>query len=127
MITYSIKEQAPDALDIKIVKTGGEVEFTLGQIETDITYLNKAKKELSGEIGVKKATITNVTSTHPHIAEMSNEDLTAAYIYREASGYLHVAEPKLAEIEKQLADYAAEKEEILKQTGIVISKPEDVK
>jgi hypothetical protein len=127
MITYSIKEQAPDAADIKIVKTGGEIEFTLGQIDADVIYLNKAKKELEAEIGVKKAVITNIASSHPHIGQLSNEDLTAAYLHREATGYLNMAEPKLDEVVKQLADYAKEKEEIIKQTGIIISKPEDVK
>ena len=52
---------------------------------------------------------------------MSNEDLTAAYLYRGATGYISEANKKLAEINQQLEDYAAEKVEIIKQTGLTPS------
>lgn len=120
MISYSIKEQAPNVKDIKIVKTGGEIEFTIGNIEADVAYLQKAKKEFEGKMGVEKATMENVARTHPHIAAMTPEDLVAAYLYKQSAGYVTIATEKLAEIEKQLAEYDTEKAEILKQTGIVL-------
>lgn len=127
MIEYKIKpvvvaegeEAKPvDPKDVVIIKTGDEVEFTVGAIDRDIQYLEKSKKELVAEIGIKKATVENVTRTHPHVAAMTPEDLTAAYLLREATGFLNVGEPKLEEINKQLSDYADDKAEIEKQTGI---------
>ena len=57
----------------------------------------------------------NVKGTHSHVAEMTKEDLTAAYLYREALGVVTAGGEKLAEIEKQLTDYAIEKAEVEKQ------------
>ena len=117
-ITYKIKERALDPKDSLIEKTGGTVEFSMNQIDKDVAYLNKALKELTAEIGVKEATKVNVERTHPHVANMTQEDLTAAYIFREATGFLHLAEQKKKQIEDQLKEYADEKAEIIKQTGI---------
>lgn len=122
MIEYKVKEnqEGVDPLEQIIVKSGDTVEFSIGEIDVHEAYLKKAKKETDGQIGIQKATIENITRTHPHIVAMSQEDLTAAYLLREATGYLNIAEPKLIDIERQLVDYAAEKVEILKQTGIVL-------
>jgi hypothetical protein len=51
---------------------------------------------------------------------MTPEDLVAAYLYKQSAGYVTIATEKLAEIEKQLAEYDTEKAEILKQTGIIL-------
>ena len=115
MIEYKVKEVDGEKI---IVKTGDKVEFSFRQIDMDIAYLEKNLKEIEGKLGIEKATMANVARTHPHIAEMSQEDLTAAYLYRGASGFVSVADEKIAEIKKQLDDYATEKEEIIKQTGI---------
>lgn len=126
MITYTIKEQAPDPKDSVIVKAGDTVELTISKIEKDEAYLEKHQKEIIGNMGIQKATLANINRTHPHIQDMSPEDLTAAYLHREATGFLSMAEEKLAEIKKQLADYASEKVEIFNQTGIVIPAPVEV-
>jgi hypothetical protein len=126
MIEYKIKEGSEElsAKEKVIVKTGDEVEFTLNDIETDVTYLEKNKKEITAQIGISNATMENVKGTHPHIAEMSKEDLTAAYLFREALGFVTAGEEKLAEIEKQLADYAKEKAEIETQfPELVVAEP----
>ena len=122
MITYKIKENALDPLDSLIEKSGGTVEFSVRKVNDDIVYLEKAKKEVTGLLGINKATMENVKRTHPHIAEMTPQDLTAAYLYREAMGVVTIGEEKLDQIEKQLKDYADEKVEIEKQTGIVLSE-----
>lgn len=104
-----------------IVKEGGSVEFTLQKIDDDRAYLTKARKEVSGQTGISKATMENIKRTHPHITAMSTRDLTAAYLYREALGVVTSGEAKIAQIDKAFADYDVEKVEILKQTGIVLS------
>lgn len=129
MIEYKIKEgdQSVNPLDVVIVKTGGTVEFTVGKINADVEYLQKSKKEIESQIGINKATMENVKKTHPHIAEMSNEDLTAAYLYREAMGVVTAGTEKVAEIDAQLEDYKNVKAEISKQTGLVIEQKNEEK
>lgn len=122
-IKYTIKKGEEDkGLDAIILKTGGEVEFTLGDIESDITYLQKAEKELVAQIGIHKATVENVKRTHPKVLEMTGEFLTAAYLYREATGFLNIAEDKLLEVKKQLEEYASDKIEILDQTKLNLNE-----
>jgi hypothetical protein len=122
MITYKVKEVALDPLDSLIEKSGGTVEFTVRKINDDIVYLNKAQKEVDGQVRISKATMENVKRTHPHIAEMKPEDLTAAYLYREALGVVTAGEEKLKQIEAQLKDYAEVKVEIEKQTELKLSE-----
>jgi hypothetical protein len=122
MIEYKVKEIALDPLDSLIVKTGGEVSFTVRKIDQDVIYLNKAEKEVDGQVRIAKATMENVKRTHPHIAEMKQEDLTAAYLYREALGVVTAGEEKLKQIQAQIKDYAEVKVEIEKQTGIKLSE-----
>jgi hypothetical protein len=114
MITYKIKEGTEDV----IIKSGQDIEFPFSDIDKDTEYLKKVKKEIEGNIGIQTATMKNVERSHPHVANMTKEDLTAAYLYRQATGYLSEAEKKLAEINKQLEDYADEKVEIINQTSI---------
>jgi hypothetical protein len=118
---YRVKEgdESLPANEQTIIKNfESEVEFNFGNVQTDIAYLEKSKKQMVAEIGIKKAILKNIDGTHPHIGKMSQEDLTAAYLYREATGFLNMAEPKIEEIDKQLKDYADEKVEIEKQTGL---------
>jgi hypothetical protein len=120
-VTYKIKEgDGNKDVSAKVIvkEYQDSAEFTLADMEMGIAYLTKTKKEIEAELGVKKATMANVEGTHPHVAQMTNEDLTAAYLYREASGFNSMAEEKLKEIEAQLARYEEEKSQILKDTGV---------
>lgn len=123
MITYSIKESNEDPKKSLITKSGIEVDFTLESINTNKAYLDKRKKELEAELKVSQATMENIKRTHPHIADMKLEDLTAAYLYRDASGTADAAHNKIVDIERAFSDYDSEKSEIEKQTGIKIDVP----
>ena len=90
MIKYKVKkgDENKEPCDKTIIKTGSEIEFTLQNIESDITYLLKNKKEMIAQLGIEEATKKNIEGTHPHVAAMSQEDLTAAYLYRQSTGYI---------------------------------------
>ena len=122
MIKYKVTEnpEVTELMDKEIVKTGGEVKFTLRNVETDIQYLNKKKKEITAEIGIRNATKRNIERTHPNIVIMTQEDLTAAYLFREATGFLSEAEKSLARIETSLSEYAEDLAEIEQQTGLKV-------
>ena len=128
MITYKIKEteaKDTDPMETVIVKTGGEVEFTLAGVNADIIYLQKMKKELLAKKGIEEAKKVNVLGTHPHIEQMSEEDRVACYLYQEAFAFCKVAENKIKEIDEQIAEYEKEKEEIKNQTGLSEPVKED--
>jgi patatin-like phospholipase/acyl hydrolase len=118
MPTYKIIEIALDPKDSLIEKSGITVTFSLHNIEADVAYLNKALKEIEGKLGIESATMANVERTHPHIAAMTPEDLVAAFLYKQSSGFVTIAKEKIAEINKQINDYKMETEEIKAQTGI---------
>lgn len=122
MITYTIKTSAENPADSVILKTGGEVEFTMNNIDADIAYLEKTKKELTAQMGLEDAKMKNVLRTHPHIEQVSEEDRVATYLYQQSFAFTKVAKSKLELIEKQLKEYADEKVEIIKQTGLVIEE-----
>jgi hypothetical protein len=122
MIEYKVVEnpEVTELMDKEIVKTGGEVKFTLRNVETDIQYLNKKKKEITAEIGIREATKKNIERTHPNIVKMTQEDLTAAYLFREATGFLSEAQKSLDRIEIGLKEYEEDLAEIEKQTGLKV-------
>ena len=122
MIEYKVTEnpEVTELMDKEIVKTGGEVKFTLRQIENDKIYLNKKKTEIEAECRIREATKSNITRTHPHIEKMTEEDLTAAYLYREATGFLSESAKNLKNIQKGLDEYAEDIIEIEKQTGLKV-------
>ncbi len=118
MITYKVKEIALEPKDSLIVKVGGEVEFSIRAVDNDIIYLEKQKKELVAQMGIEEAKKINILGTHPHIENMSEEDRIACYLYQQSFAFCKVGAGKLEEIENQLKEYASEKAEIEKQTGI---------
>jgi hypothetical protein len=120
MITYTVKTKAENPSESVILKTGGEVEFTMNNIEADIAYLEKTKKELTAQMSLEDAKMKNVLRTHPHIEQVSEEDRVATYLYQQSFAFTKVAKSKLEQIENQLKEYADEKVEIIKQTGLVI-------
>lgn len=121
MIEYKLKPPADGETSTTIVKTGTEIEFTLPKIQADVDYLTKARKEVDAQVKISSATMENVRGTHPGIAAMSKEDLTAAYLYREALGIVTIGHEKITQIDQQLADYESEKVEIEKQTGLKLT------
>jgi uncharacterized phage infection (PIP) family protein YhgE len=106
---------ATDVKDTLIEKEGVVVTFTLNQVEAHIKQLEQAKKELEAKGEYEAARITNVSENHPKVLELEGEELMAAYILQEATSMKKAVDAKLEEINTQLADYAAEVEEILEQ------------
>ncbi len=119
-IEYKVKETSINPHDSVIEKHGQAITFTIGDIDRDVLYLEKAKKELEAQMKLEEAKKSNVVGTHPHIAEMSEEDRVATYLYQQAFAFCKVAESKIKQITEQIESYGTEKEEILKQTGIVL-------
>lgn len=117
---YKIKKNAKKIEDIKIEVSGITNEFTLKEIKANEDYLTKQKKEIEGMVKVQRAKMVNITRNHPSVARFTPEQLTGAYLYKEASAFVSEAESKLKEINKQLREYKKDRDEIKKQIGLEI-------
>lgn len=68
----------------QIELTGKVVHFTLNEVLGDIVGFDKKLKELEGMRVLNEAKVTNITRQHPFVLDMSESDLMAAYLYKEA-------------------------------------------
>lgn len=114
---YKIVAPAADGnvKNAKIEKLGVVVNFTFGEIEQHEEILDKTIKELKGTNVYNAAKMTNIETNHPFVLTLSEQDLFTAHMYQEAKALVKVSADKISQIEKQLADYADEKAEIVKQ------------
>lgn len=103
-----------------IEKTGGKVEFTLADIRASLVGAKKKITEFENMWKVAEATKENIKRTHPHIAKMSEEDLVAAYLYRQAIGTATTASQGLADWQEAVDEDEKALEDILEQTGLQI-------
>lgn len=121
MVKYKVIEQPSDQVeDTVIEKSGGVVKFSIKQVNENIHYINQKLRELEATRRVAEATKTNVLGTNPNVGELSAEDLTAAYLFRQAVGTATECESKTKELEEALEEETTALKEIAEQTGLVI-------
>lgn len=119
---YKIIENNDDP-DLAVVeKSGISVKFTVKEIKENLAYARKQQREIQQTCKVAEATKINIKGTHPHIAEMSEEDLVAAYLYRQAIGTVTQALEKLAEIDEVIKQDEQSLKELIEQTGLEVSQ-----
>jgi len=100
-------------------------EFTPDLIEQHKSDLLKLQREMTAQVSLCKATIENIERNHPHVAEMSDEDMHSVWMAFENKNVVNEAEPKLAEVAEQLAKYDELLEGVYEKFGFVKSE-EDV-
>lgn len=98
-----------------IEKRGQVIEFTLHDIEQDLVKLDKLKTEMKAQLDHENAKIVNIEHFHPFVKEMSEQDLSTAYLYYEAKSKIKLFSNKLEEVEEAYNEESAEVEEIKKQ------------
>lgn len=104
----SVKEQV-------IEQHGGVVEFTFEELEKSIATFEKLMREIKPVIEHEKAKMENIEHYHPFVKEMSEQDLSTAYLYHQAKVTAKVHEDKLKEIEEAYNEEKETVEEIKKQ------------
>lgn len=117
---YSVKLAGETPGQTVILKENISFEFTLDKVEEDIRYLNKKRIEIEATAGISAAKITNITEHHPYVKDMDPKKLLAFYMYHLETQIQNELLDKLQEVDNQLKEYAAEKSEILKQTGVAV-------
>lgn len=107
--------QFPPFKERIIEKRGQVIEFTLHEVEQDLVKLNKLKIEMQAQIDHENAKVVNIEHFHPFVTEMSEQDLSTAFLYHEAKSKSKLFTAKLAEVEEAYNEESREVEEIKKQ------------
>lgn len=110
---YQILETNTDYRESKIEKTNIKAVFTLKQVDEQIDYLNKLKKEISGKLEIEKAKMVNLEENNPIVKTIEPKDAIAVTLYEQAKAFIAPAVSKLAEVEKVLAETENEKVHII--------------
>lgn len=119
---YKIIENNADPNLAVVEKSGISVQFTAKEIKENLAHVRKQKREIEGTCRVAEATKVNIKRTHPHIAAMSEEDLVAAYLYRQAIGTVTQALEKLTEIDDVIKQDEKSLAEMIEQTGLQVAE-----
>ncbi len=119
-ITYKVVGEKNENHKLTTIeKRGHTVVFTLEEVEAYEAKVEKLLKEKEGQKAFEEAKMQNVKDNHPEIAELSPLKLRAAYIYAEAQIKAQEAGESADAAKKVLAEYKAEKDEIMKALGFV--------
>jgi len=105
----------PALKDRTIMKFGDVVEFSMNEIEKNMSDFNKFKKEQEAQKAHQEAIMKNVEHFHPFILEMSEQDLLTAWMYKEAKGILEKSNKNLEVVDKAIADLESEFTQIKEQ------------
>lgn len=117
MTTYTLKKE--EGKEDVVVKTGHSAEFTMSAVDKHMLDLAKLEKELTAQIELDGAKMTNVEENHPLVKDLKEVELIAVALYAQAWAQKKQCELKLKEVTEQQAEYKEEIVEIKKQTGIV--------
>jgi seryl-tRNA synthetase len=104
------------ALNQRIIeKHGGVTKFTLSDLTSNIEAIEKLKIEVDAKIKHEEAVIENIKHFHPHIVEMSEQDLLTAWMYKESTGNHKMYSEKMEEVNSALNEDKDQLKEILAQ------------
>lgn len=102
VLTEDNKDNPKDAV---IERHNVVSRFTIKDVENHRKDLEKMKDETEGQLKVCEATCENIKRNHKWVAELSANDLHAAWMYKENKDVIKKAQPKLDEIDRQIGLY----------------------
>lgn len=120
MLQYKIVKKAKNIEETVIECSNITNEFTIADVNYNITQLEKAKRELEPVIKLQEAKISNIVEHNPSVLKLTDTERMAAHLYNESSIFIKEANKKIKEIDKQLKKQKADLAEIKKQTGLEI-------
>jgi hypothetical protein len=110
---FSIAKENKKDFKKSVIRRGNLTnEFTLEDLESHQTQLNKMERELTSQIKLSNAVVDNVARNHPFVSKMSEEALNAAAYLFETQKVLKDAEKKLKEVKETKKKYAKVKEAV---------------
>lgn len=115
MLTFK-KVQEEDGV-VTFEQTGAVHTFTSEQLKKSAEALKKKRTEVTAQRDFEKAKMDNVSTHHPHVLELTDEQANAISVYYQSK----IKYEECLEIEKELdnADkrFAEDLESIKEQTG----------
>lgn len=88
--------------DRVIEKHGDVITFTYSEVKANLAKLQKYVTEMTAQIKHADSVLENIKSYHPHIAEMSDQDLLTAWMYKESLGEKQKYTDKLVIVEEAI-------------------------
>lgn len=118
---YTIKKpsETGDYRDTLIGKTGLKVEFTMAEVEADRALIAKQLKENKGQLVLEAAKIQNITTNHPFVLDLTQEQLFTCALLHQCMQTKAQAEKNIKILEDQDARYAQEVSAIMSKLGFV--------
>lgn len=119
---YKIVEDATDFNESKLLKTGLEAEFTMGDIVKEEERLKQKGKNIDAELGFYKTLVTNYEAANPDMAKLiTKENIRPFFEYIQAKLEMEQRLDIMEKIQGALDEFKAEKREIYQQLGFVES------
>jgi hypothetical protein len=107
---FTLVEESENFKQSKIARSNITTEFTLELIESHQALLEKSEKELKAQLRLSQATVDNMFKNHKWLLKLDKEKIHHAWMLKENLDVVEVAQPKLKEVQDQLAQYADLKE-----------------
>jgi hypothetical protein len=117
---YKIKSKGEHALDTVITKSNFDLDFTLGEIQSNVDKIQKMKVEMSSKARLDEATMTNIEGTMPEIKDIKDEVLKVYYIYAKAKFFVEEVKNQIKHLDEVVAEEQKALDEIKAQTGITL-------
>ena len=117
---YKIKKKGENVLDTVITKSNFDLDFTLGEIQSNIDRIQKMKVELSSKARLDEATMINIEGTNPEIKEIDPRMLKVYYVYAKAKFFVEQAQNQIKQFDDVIAEEQKALAEIKEQCGIEI-------
>jgi hypothetical protein len=113
-----IAENKEDARFSTIEKHGQVIRFNLMDILQDEKVGVKKVLELTGQVKVEEAKITNIMEHNPFLKDLTEEQMHAVHMYYTSFSLSKICSNKIEEINTVLEKYVTLKKDIAEQTGI---------
>lgn len=99
----SVEAIAMPAFEDRVIEKHGDViTFTYSEVKANLAKLQKYVTEMTAQIKHADSVLENIKSYHPHIAEMSDQDLLTAWMYKESLGEKQKYTDKLVIVEEAI-------------------------
>lgn len=117
--TIATPAESGDYRDAVIEKEGLKVQFTVADVEADRTMIAKQMKENKGQLVLEAAKIENITTNHPFVLDLTEEQLFTCALLQECMKRKEQAEKNIKILQDQDEDYAKEVAAIMSKLGFV--------
>lgn len=107
-----------DATGSRIEKRNIKADFTIAEMRSSQMKCEKIITELTGTLNLEKSKAENIRTHHPHVGEMSMEQLFACKLYYESMALVESLPAKIDEMQSAVDDSKREEAHIISTLGL---------